>query len=214
MKVMCNELDSILIKFNRVIVTGDFNLKSCTVGSVEMFDDFAIEHNLSLDASQPTRGDALRNLVYIPPKFISCTVSDPPPIAGSDHSAQLLELPISIISNVKQRKVVDVEQLGLLLSQFDSSSMFNECRDVNDYASVLTAALLGAIADSTRFKQVCKHQRLPRHIVQLLHAKKMKSTLLFSGRTSPICHNRRKNAVLRTAVTTSSTTCLTSAEHP
>ena len=34
--------------------------------------------------------------------------------------------------------------------------MLSECRDVDDYASVLTAALLGAIADGTRFKQVCK----------------------------------------------------------
>ena len=131
-------------------MTGDFHLKSRTVGVVEMFDDLTIEHNLSLVASQPTRGDALLDLVYVTPDFVSSTVSDLPPIAGSDQSAQLLELPISTVSHVKQRKVLDIEQLSLLLSQLDSNTMFSECRDVNDYASVLTAALLGAIADSTR----------------------------------------------------------------
>jgi hypothetical protein len=172
MKVMFNELDSILVKYNRIVVAGDFNLKSCTAGAVEIFDNLIMEHNLSLIASQPTRGDALLDLVYVTPDFINSNISDLPPIARSDHSAQLIELPISSVSDVKQRKVVDAKQLGLLLGQLDSTTMFSECRDVDDYANVLTATLLGAIADSTRFKQVCKRQRLPRYIVQLLHTKK------------------------------------------
>ena len=66
-----------------------------------MFDDLTIGHNLSIVASQPTRGDALLELFYVISDFISSTVSDLPPIAGSDHNAQLLELPMSTVSDVK-----------------------------------------------------------------------------------------------------------------
>ena len=112
----CNELDKILVKYNRVVVTGDFNLKLCTMRAVEMLDDLAFEHNLSLVTNQPTCGEALFDLIYVTPDFISSTIFDLPPIAGSNHSAQLFELTVSTVSDVKQRKVVDVEQLGLLLS--------------------------------------------------------------------------------------------------
>ena len=112
---------NIVIKHERVIIVGDFSPKTCSAGALDMIQNLADQHSLSKMARAPTCGNALLDLVYVSMQLINCVVPDLPPIAGSDHSAQLVRLPATGEAGIKLRKVVDYVQLELLLSHIDSS---------------------------------------------------------------------------------------------
>ena len=139
-----------------------------------MMQNLADQHSLSQIARAPTRGSALLDLVYVSMQLINCVDSDLLPIAGSDHSAQLVRLPATGEAGMKLRKVVDYKQLELLLSHIDSRVLFVGCVTVDDYALRLNTALVDAINASTLYKPTYKRERLPRHIVQLIRVKQKK----------------------------------------
>ena len=148
-KDLCQALDNIAIKHERVIIVGDFNPKTCSAGALEMIQNLAEQHSLSQIARAQTRGSALLDLVYVSMQLINCVVSDFTPIAGSNHSAQLVRLPTTGEVGMKLRKVVNYELLELLLSHIESRVLFVGNVTVNDYALRLNTALVDAINAST-----------------------------------------------------------------
>ena len=139
-----------------------------------MIQNLADQHSLFQIVHVPTRGSVLLDLVYVSMQIIICVVSDLPPIAGSDHSAQLVRLPATEEAGMKLRNVVDYKQLELLLSHIDSRVLFVGCVTVDYYALRLNTALVDAINASTLYKPRYKRERFPRHIVQLICIKQKK----------------------------------------
>ena len=171
---LCCSLDCLAVKYDKVVMVGDFNSASCSPSATEMLCSVS-ECCLCQIASSPTRGGALLNLVYVSKHFIHSKILDLPPAAGLDHSAQLVKLYVGKkYTGARLCQRVDYEQFGKLLSQLDYTTMFIGCIDVDDFASRFTETLLNAVSASSFYRPVYWRQRLPRHIVQLLRAKQKK----------------------------------------
>ena len=72
------------------------------------------------------------------------------------------------------RKVVDYTKLGHVLSQIDWSLCFNNCANFDYYAAKFNDTLLRALSNCTHHKPIYKRRRLPKHVVRLLHIKKVR----------------------------------------
>ena len=153
----------------------DFNPASCTPSAAEMLRCLVSERCLRQIASSPTREGAVLDPVYVSKHFIHSTILDLPPVAGSDHSAQLVKLYVDKeYTGARLCKRVDYEQLDKLLNQFDYTTMFIGCIDTDDFASRFNETLLNAVSTCSLYKPAYRRQRLPRRIVQLLRAKQKK----------------------------------------
>ena len=169
----CDAIDSIIVKYKQIFVFDDFNPVSCT--ALEAIHNLVFEHSLSQIVSSPTRGNALFDLAYVSSHFAQSTITDLPPIAGSDHNVQFITFPVAkCASQAKLQKIVDYDRLQLLLSQLNGSSIFSGCSDSDEYAGMFTSTLSDAIAECTSYKPVCRRELLPRHIVNLIGAKNKK----------------------------------------
>ena len=95
------------------------------------------------------------------------------PINCSDHDSQLLRirLPFSVNRTIL-RHHVEYDGIRLLLSQTDWTASFQGCIVVNDFVYRFNSLIFGAVDTCTSYKSIFRRQRLPRHIVQLLRAKK------------------------------------------
>ena len=177
-KELCKVLDRAVVKNDRVVIVGDFNLPSLPTVNAWMpseLNDFALQHNLVQIARDATRENALLDLVITSQHFASSSVNNLPPIGGSDHATQFVQLRAIVHTQSRvMRKEVNYIKLGNILSQFDWIAFFADCNYVDTYASKFNAALLTAVADCTRYKPAYKRRRLPEHVVQLLHEKKAK----------------------------------------
>jgi hypothetical protein len=170
---LCDTLDDIILKSQRCIITGDFNLASCSPAAKEKLNNIIDVHSLCQIACLPTRGRAMLDLVYVSSQFAECYVTALPPMAGSDHDAQLIKVPsIRCQRGIKFCRSVDYERLGILISQIDWCVLFKRATDADSYACILTSALTRAVMACTTYKPLCKRQRLPRHIVQLIRKKR------------------------------------------
>ena len=177
---MCNQLEHIIIKHNKTVIVGDFNVPGAQwspgwtmiSGPCGLLQQFACDHDLTQIARQPTRHSSLLDLVFVLSHYTQSTITDLAPIGDSDHSRQLLHLPItSTVSNTNMSTVVDYDMLSSLLQTVDWSVTFSGCESADDYAEQFTSVLRAAIDESTHFKLRCRRQRLPRHIVTLLRIK-------------------------------------------
>jgi ribonuclease P/MRP protein subunit RPP40 len=179
---LCNTLDDIVIKYTNVVIVGDFNIPRAQwqpgqvvfSGPTGLLHNLASAHNLTQLARQPTRDASLLDLIFVSSAYISSTVTDLPPIGDSDHSAQLLHLPLApvMLKNDKMVRKVDLAILNNLLQPIDWLVAFAGCNSTNDYAERFTNVLRNAITASTYYRPRTRFPRLPRHIVQLIKAKK------------------------------------------
>ena len=71
------------------------------------------------------------------------------------------------------RKVVDYIKLGHVLFEIDWSLCFNNCANVDNYAAKFNDTLLRALSNCTHQKPIYKRRHLPKHVVRLLHIKKV-----------------------------------------
>ena len=86
-------LDRAVVKNDRVVIVGDFNLPSLSTVNAWMpseLNDFALQHNLVQIARDATRENALLDLVITNQYFASSSVNNLPPIDGSDHATQFV----------------------------------------------------------------------------------------------------------------------------
>jgi hypothetical protein len=183
-KAMCNYLTDLTTRdTERVIVVGDFNLPlmgwdttaaSYTDNRSEtLLRCFANEQGLGQLAKQPTRENSLLDLVFVSLHLCDDSVLiDLPPIAGSDHSAQLLTVPCVTTSGASSQTIIDYQHLDFVLSNIIWESVFAGCITVNDYASSFTDTLLKAVRVSSYSRHQHRRPVLPRHIVQLLKKKR------------------------------------------
>ena len=82
-------------------------------------------------------------------QFIYSTITDLPPVAGSDHSAQIVMMIVDKEHlGARMRQCANHKQLGKLLSQLDHSTIFMGCFDVDDFGCRITETLLNVIACS------------------------------------------------------------------
>jgi Reverse transcriptase (RNA-dependent DNA polymerase)/Endonuclease-reverse transcriptase len=172
---LSTELDNLLLRHSKSIIVGDFNIpdQQSTCGR-HIINHIELEHSLHQLSILPTRGTAVLDLVLVSSNFVTSTVANLPPIAGSDHYAQLITIPELLSSAARERtyRFVDYQQLALTLRNVNWSLFFAGCVNVDEYANRFTEFILSATAASSCFKPALKRQRLPKHVVRLLQLKR------------------------------------------
>jgi hypothetical protein len=183
-------------------MVGDFNLPGVQWSADSTPDkgasalhihNLAASYDLTQIAFEPTRGHALLDLIFVSRRFANCNVTTLPPLADSDHCAQLLRIPFVTNSSACQMtSKVDHALLCNLLQQTDWLASLQNCVTADDFAAQFTGQLQHAILSSTYHRPQFHRQRLPRHIVQLLCAKhKAWVTAKLTGDKTPFITTRR-----------------------
>ena len=135
-----------------------------------MFRNLKNEHQLQQHITKPTRGNAILDLVFVSNSIIVYEISCLPPINASDHNSQLLRCQLSSLPLRRSlRPHFDYESLCLTISNINWTLAFSHCRH---FATRFTNLLSETIVSCTKYVSSYRRQRLPRHIVYLLRAKK------------------------------------------
>jgi hypothetical protein len=88
--------------------------------SAQHIHNLAASYDLTQIAIEPTRGHALLDLIFVSQQFVNCNVTTLPPLADSDHCAQILHIPFATNSSAgKMTSKVDHALLCKLLQQTD-----------------------------------------------------------------------------------------------
>ena len=128
-KELCKVLDSVVVKHVNVVIVGDFNLPISSVNSTwipKELNNFAEHHSMIQIAREATREDALLDLIFTTSHFADSAIKTLPPVGGSDHAAQLIQLRTTFNNKAStMRKVVDYTKRGHVISQIDWSLCFN-----------------------------------------------------------------------------------------
>ena len=129
-----------MLRHKKTIVVDDFNMPDLHSASCrDIFELIALKHGLRQPAPSPTRRVAILNLVFALPIFNNLTVTDLPPVAGSDHKAQLISLPTHMYAKRKNCNCfVDNNHLRSLLCEVDWSLFFASCTRVDEYSHKFT----------------------------------------------------------------------------
>ena len=170
------------INYNSIIMVGDFNFTGMSWHSADacedtlcesMFRNLITEHQLQQLITKPTRGNAILDLVFVSKSIIVDEISCLPPISTLDHDSQLLRCQLPGLPLRRSlRPCVDYESLCLAISNINWTQAFSQCRYSDDFATRFTNLLSKTIVSCTKYVPSYKGQRLPRHIVHLLRAKK------------------------------------------
>ena len=169
-KMLCNHLDRIALRHERIVVMGDFNLpemkwsvSNCgdTDSSVEyLMRQFIIEHNLIQIAYEPTRSDNLLDLIFVSSCFPSYEIETISPIGSSDHAAQILKIPALCTSSYRDfRSVIHCKRVTEIIGQVNWQNKFNDCTSADDYASKFTNVLKNVVNDCTLLIPIFRHRR-------------------------------------------------------
>ena len=204
------DLDSLLSKTNNVLLVGDFNLPEAkgafisqptsplhlNDGKISCLYALIDNHNLEQINCEPSREKAFLDLVLVSPSLIQSTVVQRPPVAGSDHMAQLIDLYVHTESLSEDCKAsMCYEQMAAYLTAVDWHLAFAGCKDVDDYAAVFSAELDAAYIESTVYTRHRRRKRdsLPKYILKLICKKNEEwRKSVVSGDRSKYCEARNK----------------------
>ena len=126
---MCDHIDNFAMHYNDIVMAGDFNFfgmqwfDSCPTNNSycqSLLRRLRVEHHLIQAVNQPTRGNAILDLVIVSDTLTINGIFYLAPINCSDHDSQLLHirLPCSVYRTIL-RHHVDYNGLRLQLSQTD-----------------------------------------------------------------------------------------------
>ena len=127
-EAMCAVIDKLTSRFNNVIIAGDFNFPSMRWHNTHTASDspderilwrLVSEHNFSQIITHPTRGTAILDLVCLSELLNSSDVELLPPIAGSDHNAQLWQVHLSFKRQANFRRHINTDALNSFLNSVD-----------------------------------------------------------------------------------------------
>ena len=143
-------------QYTSFILVGDFNIvRDWSVpilpdhdGAAGLLGDFILDNDLSQLVLQPTRGDHILDLALVTDNLASSVVQMAPPVAGSDHTAQVIFLPM-ISRRLKQRTrasvmKTDYEAMRQILNSISWRELFSLCNDVDDYVNVFMDVIVSA----------------------------------------------------------------------
>jgi hypothetical protein len=125
-------------------MVGDFNLPGIQwsadsnpdKGASDYIYNLAVSYDLTQIAIEPTRGHALLDLIFVSRQFVNCNVTTLPPLADSDHCAQILRIPIATnLSAGKMTSKIDHALLCNLLQQTDWLASLQNCVTSDDFAA-------------------------------------------------------------------------------
>ena len=162
----------------KLIVMGDFNFPCYhpqdSTDSENCILRFFSEYRLCQLAKQPSCQESFLDLILVSPHFVNSFITYLPPIGGSDHTVQLLTLENDqpAVTNKKLHTSVDVDLLGVLLSQIVWDSVFVWCLSVDDFVGQFDSVLQDAISRITKTIYCLRRTRLQKHVVSLLRTKK------------------------------------------
>ena len=181
--MLCNHLDRIALRHERIAVMGDFNLPvmkwsvsnyGYTDSSVEyLMRQFIVEHNFIQIAYEPTKSDNLLDLIFVSSCFPSYEIETISLIGSSDHATQILKIPVLCTSSYRDfRLVIHFKRVAEIICQVNWQNKFNDCTGADDSASKFTNVLKNLVNDCTSLIPIFRRRRLPKHIVQLIRNKK------------------------------------------
>ena len=181
-EALCDCIDRLVSRYDNVIMAGDFNFPGMQWSTPGLNDEakresllryLVIEHHLTQLVRQATSYNAILDLVFVSSSINYTAIELLPPIAQSDHDAQLLRFSLpSITNHINLCRIVDYDSLRFKLSNIDWVTFFSGCSNANQFASKFTDLLIMETDICTRYVPAFRRQRLPRHIVHLLRAKK------------------------------------------
>ena len=126
---MCEQIDTLATRFERITVTNDFNLlkkRRTATGIIhdnlveEALRQLLTEHGLIKTAVALTKQSALLDIVFVTNNFSNNTITNIPTVANPDHKAQLATFKLPAIScNKKSVSFVQHENVAKVLSQID-----------------------------------------------------------------------------------------------
>ena len=155
-KELCAMIESVAFRHMKLIVMGDFYLpcyhpQVCT-DSENCISCFFNEYSLCQLVKQLSREESFLDLILVSPHFVDSCITYLPPIDGSDHTAQLLTLENDhpAVTNKRLQASVDVDLLGVLLSQTVWDSVFARCLSVDDFVGQFDIVLQDAISRSIK----------------------------------------------------------------
>ena len=158
---MCDVIDSLVSRFSHIVIAGDFNFPGMNRLNVRATVDSAderflrhliTEHSLSQIVTQPTRKRAILDLVFLSDTLRADDVEHLPPIAGSDHDAELWYVTLPALQRRKNlRRHVDYAKLNCALSLIDWTVAFKGCAVTDDYAARFTNKVLDAVNKCSAF---------------------------------------------------------------
>ena len=76
-KRFCTSLDQVIVKFNKLLIVGDFN-PLCWPRAFKLISHLATEHNLIQLVTFPTRKQSILDLVYVSHHYYNAIVEDIP----------------------------------------------------------------------------------------------------------------------------------------
>ena len=100
-----------------------------------------------------------------------------PQIANTEYDTQLFKFQVHITATPPPSlhnivPIIHYDRLSNILNSIDWCAIFSNCITTDDYVNVFTSQLYSAIDRLTTYKQHCKRERLPKHMVQMLRRKK------------------------------------------
>jgi endonuclease/exonuclease/phosphatase (EEP) superfamily protein YafD len=183
-KEMCELIDNLISRHDNVIMAGDFNFPAMNWTTTDYSNDsyrdglfrrVVIEHQLSQVITWPTRDNTTLDLVFLSESLTCSLAAAHPPIAGSDHDAQLIHVDLpSAPHRRRHRRRVDCDSLRSA-SQPTGRPVVNiqalpHSQRLCSFFSPRCYVTLSTISLIT--SSIFRRCRLPRHIVLLLRAKK------------------------------------------
>ena len=76
-KRFCTSLDQVIVKFNKLLIVGDFN-PLCWPRAFSLISQLATEHNLHQLVTSPTRKQSILDLVYVSHHYYTAIVENLP----------------------------------------------------------------------------------------------------------------------------------------
>ena len=142
-----------------------------------------MQERLTQIIRKPIRYKVILEIILVPDNLLTSPPNVVPPICGSDHAAQTIEI-ITRITDVTQShkgpfynrdfSKTNFQRCVDHLSQIDWVQMFNKCTDVDDYMSIFALLLSSTLDLFTPWKkQYNKHrERFPKYMMKLIYKKR------------------------------------------
>ena len=155
--------------YNNIVLAGDCNFPGMQWSDYCPTNDsycqsllcrFMVERHLIQAINQPTRGNAILDLMFVSDTLTIGDISYLAPINCSDHDSQLLRIRLLCsVNRTKLRRHVDYDNLHLLQSQTDWTVSFQRCIIADDFAHRFNTLIFSAVDMCTSYNHIFRRQR-------------------------------------------------------
>ena len=131
------------------------------------------EYDLQQIVTEPTQENNLLEVAIVSFRLHKAIVDVLPPVAGADHKAQKLIIPlVPLCDTVPNVTKVDINTLSVYLKTIDWNYIFAGCTDVDQYIQRFNEVMQSTYEVSKFTVVFHRRENLPRDFLHLIHIKK------------------------------------------